>query len=111
MVIGINIDLKIYIRQIICLFFSITELPDYQERMSLNKEVIQQCFLVGHSSYDCSTSISIVGFFLCLSRCLKAHENILQPYIVEELIRICDHSFLLWSVNSPEVKAIKYVYF
>ena len=94
-------------------FFSIAELPDYQHRMSLHKEVIQQCFLAGHSYiYDCWTSTTIVGFFLCLSRCLKAQENILQPYIVEGVIKICEmrsHNNPLQSVHLPEVQATKYV--
>jgi len=95
-------------------YFSITELPDYQHRMSLHKEVIQQCFLVGLSSMsDCWTSTTIIGFLLCLSRCQKAHENLLQPYVVEGVIRICEmrrkHNVLmLKGDNSPELQVLKY---
>ena len=82
--------------------------------MSLHKEVIRQCFLAGNS-YDCVASTAIVGFFLCLSRCLKAHENILQPYIVEGVITICEksqhNSFLMQNVNLPEAQATKYASF
>jgi len=97
-------------------FFSITELPDYQYRMSLHKEVIQQCFLAGHSFiYDCWTSVSILCFFLCLSRCQKAHRNILKPYVVKGVIKMCElrseyNPLKNKSVNLPEVQATKYAY-
>jgi len=65
-------------------------MPDYQHRMSLHKEVIQQ---VGDSSmFDYWTSTTIIGFLLCLSMCQKAHITLLQPYVVEGVIRIFEMS-------------------
>ena len=84
--------------------------------LSLRRDVIDQCFLAGYSSmYNPSTSISIISFFVSLSRCPRAHENLLEADLVEGIVGICQsqaerRSYRGRSINVAEVTALKYAW-
>ena len=62
-----------------------------QLKLAQRSDVIEQTFQVSISPlYPCKVAIVGASFLLCLAQCHKTHFHLLQPSIVENILKICE---------------------
>ncbi len=77
-------------------------------KMSGRSDVIRQALLAGRTRwFSTNTPVVAVSLLLCVSRCQKAHVNLLTPDLMKDIITLCND---LGIISSPsEFNALRWV--
>lgn len=70
---------------------SLSEVPECQLKLAQRSDIIEQTLQVAKSPlFTFKTALVSTSYLLCLSQCSEAHQHLLQPNLVSELIQVCE---------------------
>ena len=90
------------------ILFRIAEIPDVHLKLSSRTDVIEQCFMAANSPvHSTNTPVNVMIFLLCISRCQEAHQNLLKPALVDDIIELCEKNVDVHPSMETCTKALK----